>query len=799
MLIEKIIEKLDGLFAEGKGQEASQLLEDSIKQAMNEGDDNALLMLLNEMIGYMRETSQVESSYQYAQAALNLMERMEIKDSTAYATTLLNIANAYRAGGRLDDSMTYYQEVLTLYKREVDAKDMLFASLYNNISLLYQEMGDFKKAKENLVNALRIVKENEDTYFEEAVTYANLAATCLNLDEDEEAAEYFGHSIRIFEEHGIYDAHYCAALSSMGTYYYKKKEYEKAAECFEKAMSGMKAALGENEYYQRLSENLEECRRAAVQGKKAELSVANEDTGTEGKDRNQQTEAEGPVSGLALCREYYETYGKPMIQEQFAPFEGRIAVGLCGEGSDCFGFDDEVSRDHDWGPGFCMWVTDEVFAQIGERLQEAYEKLPGEFKGYQRKESLQAKGRVGVNTITGFYQRLLGKENFPQGAEKSCEGIRWAQISDEALAAAVNGQVFADPEGSFSAVRDFLRKGFPERIYYLKLAEGCARFAQSAQYNFGRMAGRGDRVAAELSLAEGMKQAMKLLYYMDGEYPPHDKWLYRGIAEKEEYADEAALILRLMEKGSDQEKIGLIEELAGKLSQKLYAKDIISDSETYLDVHTMELVKKAAWSDKTNEELAEEIAKAEFDAFDKVRNAGGRASCQNDWHTFEIMRKSQYLTWNRKMLLQYLYDFEAEYQRGHNLIEEKYGRMMESTAPEEYAAIAKNFPVLSEEKKQIIEAIVQIQVGFMEEFAARYPHLAENARLIHTYEDSLYDTSYETYLRGEISTYSDKMLELYGRFIAGLCKEGRNLAALTMENSVKLYGYRSLEEAEGVC
>ena len=67
---------------------------------------------------------------------------------------------------------------------------------------------------------------------------------------------------------------------------------------------------------------------------------------------------------------------------------------------------------------------------------------------------------------------------------------------------------------------------------------------------------------------------------------------------------------------------------------------------------------------------------------------------------------------------------------------------------------------------------------------------------MHTYDDKFYDTSYETYLRGEISTYSDKMLELYARFIVGLSQENKNLARMTMENSCRLYGYESLEDAE---
>lgn len=84
----------------------------------------------------------------------------------------------------------------------------------------------------------------------------------------------------------------------------------------------------------------------------------------------------------------------------------------------------------------------------------------------------------------------------------------------------------------------------------------------------------------------------------------------------------------------------------------------------------------------------------------------------------------------------------------------------------------------------------------MEEFAAEYPALADNARSIHTSEDNPFNTSYETYLRGELGTYSDKMLELYGRYIVAYAAEGKNLAYDIMGNSVRMYGYRDIGEAE---
>ena len=84
----------------------------------------------------------------------------------------------------------------------------------------------------------------------------------------------------------------------------------------------------------------------------------------------------------------------------------------------------------------------------------------------------------------------------------------------------------------------------------------------------------------------------------------------------------------------------------------------------------------------------------------------------------------------------------------------------------------------------------------MEEFAREYPALADNARSIHTAQDNPFDTSYETYLRGELGTYSDKMLELYGRYIVEYAKSDKNPAHDIMLNSVHMYGYSSLEEAE---
>ena len=209
-----------------------------------------------------------------------------------------------------------------------------------------------------------------------------------------------------------------------------------------------------------------------------------------------------------------------MIAGKFQAYESRIAVGLVGKGSDCFGFDDVLSQDHDFGPRFVMWVTKKVYDEIGEELQEAYDKLPSQFLGIDRIETFHGKDRSGVMIIEEFYKSLLGfdlvgmlahnNEDTASGKENLDTIKCWLSVQEYALAAAVNGEVFRDDEGIFTQYRNLLSAYYPKAVWYRKAAQTCALFSQSGQYNLPRMRRRGQLVAAELAKAECAKQAMKL-------------------------------------------------------------------------------------------------------------------------------------------------------------------------------------------------------------------------------------------------------------------------------------------------
>lgn len=742
MDMQQIYKRLQQYFAEGDTDGAEDFLIEMMKEAQQIQDYNSLIMLLNEMIGLCRESGQKDKSLGYSSQVVTLMQQLGLQDSEAYATTLLNVATACRAAGKLAEAYQFYMEVFPLYEKWLEPGDYHFASLYNNMSLLFQETEEYERAAECQGKALSILEAMEGRAFEGAVTHANLAMTLCRIAEQNDAADIAAQAaeeamtaIQTFEKLGVNDVHFAAAMAAYGDALMLTQEPSVAAEYYARALALIERLVGKTESYERVEEKLKHAKMC------------------------------GSMKGLKISRDYFEQVGKPMLLDRFPEYFDRMAIGLCGEGSDCLGFDDGISTDHDHGPGFAIWLSEEDYAKIGEKLQEAYDGLPEEWKGYRRLVSAHGNSRTGVTTYERYFKRILGISHVPQTCEE------WLYVDEYALCAAVSGEIFHDPKGTFSSMLAELKAHYPKEICNRKRLQEFALYEQCGPYNYPRMAARGDMAAANLLLAEALEHAAKVLYLSRKTYAPHKKWLLKGL-EGLEGCERATELLRelALNMSADREEVQRNMERIQELTQIL--------------------------GEEMKEQLVDEIVKMEWEAFDHVKNEGGRASCQDDFLTFEIMRKSQYLTWTNEMLMQYREDFAASTEKGWNPITEKYARMMESTAPEKYAELSENLPVISKEKKEIMEEIIAIQVAWMENFSKKYPKVAGNARAIHTYEDTPYLTSYETYLRGEIGTYSDKMLLLYGAFVADIAKEGKNLAALTMKNTVHMYGYADLETAE---
>lgn len=855
MDINQVLTEYDSMFGVKGLDEIEAFLVEQIDKAYAEPDYYSAVTLLNEIIGFCRDTSQNEKGLKYCEQDLKLMQEMGLEGSVEYATSLLNVANAYRAFGKWEDSLTLYQQTQAIYQKKLPAGEFNYASLYNNWSLLYQEMQDFDNARIMLEKALEVVSGYPDAVMPLATTHCNLAVTLLRLYQEKQAKEIYTQAVahlkkalEIHERDGGQDMHYSGVLSAMGDALYLDRRYGEAAEYYAKAMKELEKHVGRTEAYDRVAENYAAAVRlsekASDQQEAGHQGVGQPVSVTDRQASKEDEEPEADQGNLVRCRWFYEKYGAPMIHEAFPEYEHRIAVGMVGEGSDCFGFDDEISKDHDYGIGFCMWLLPEDDHQIGEALQKEYDRLLEEYRqqrinsrGYAEDAvDMFLKKRRGVFEIHAFYEDLLGTGAIwnvqgdgakqPEDESRQREPLLddvWQRLAEERLATAVNGEVFRDDLGTFTAIREQIRAYYSDEIRRNRIAEKLHEFSQYAQSNYSRMMARKDYVTADICVAEGMKAAMELCYLLDRVYAPYYKWMRKGMETLGRRSAAPQKIIKLLDGISrlelqteawknaayDPAKVNhkdqimtafdqIAEELLDEIERQGLAQRRVSidGQPPFLENYIGDVLERKV-SAMSKEEYVEKIVALEWKQFDKVENEGGRADCQNNWNTFSIMRKSQYLIWTEELLASFYQDLMEAEEKGWNLITEKYARMMESTAPEKYAELEKDLPKRSEERIAIQEEIIKIQVGWMEEFAGKYPKMAGNARSIHTSEDTPYNTSYETYLRGELGTYSEETLILYGRFIVSVQQAGKNLAYEIMNQTALLYGYESVEDAEG--
>ncbi len=292
------------------------------------------------------------------------------------------------------------------------------------------------------------------------------------------------------------------------------------------------------------------------------------------------------MKGLELSRSFYLEYGRPMIERDFADVADRIAVGLVGHGSECFRFDDELSHDHDFDAGFCIWLTNEDEKQFGFKLFRAYSNLPKEYKGYKMiQKSLFGSEHKGVHTIAEFYSRYTGTAAAPQSDEQ------WLSIPSFYLAEATNGEVFCDTLGEFTKIRNQILTGMPEDVWLKKMASKALLIAQTGQYNFARCLSHGLSGAASLALADFARAAAEMIFLLNRRHAPYYKWLFRAGRELTVLGDRVDSLEHLIADSSlnKKQKLDIIEGVCADIIAELKAQGLTNINADYLEPHAYSL------------------------------------------------------------------------------------------------------------------------------------------------------------------------------------------------------------------
>ncbi|WP_436471775.1 DUF4037 domain-containing protein [Bifidobacterium pullorum] len=580
---EAFLKGLDAIFEAHEGAtKAEPYLLQAMDDAENAGDDAGLLTVLNETMGFYRSQGRHEDNQWIVQRSIELALRMRLEGTEAWTTTLINAATSMRAAGRYDQAEDLYHQAIDSAKATLSPTDRRMAALHNNLSMLYSETGRPEQALHELEAALRVLEAasvDPSNDIDIAATHTNIALILLELPADErhtgpsgetehagapsnrmtppatspgsptdhstpaaarldEAMRHARQSLDIYRTAGQEHAgHYASALAGYAQVCLAAGHADEAVRRYRQALTVIEENYGrDNDYYRITAANLvqaqEQTAESELSGVIATPGTATPDAAASSGTVPSDTTPTHTIPGLKLARAYWNEYGKPLIAERYPEYQGRIAAGLVGHGSECYGFDDELSHDHDFGPGFCLWLTDEDYAAIGERLQADYESLPDTFMGFGPKsQTARAQGagrRIGVFRIGDFFESVTGYRQAPP-ADRPHE---WLMLDEPTLAAATNGEVFADPLGAFSKTRQGF-KLMPEDVRLSLISRRLGMIAQAGQYNLPRMLQRGDGAAAWCAINEFAEAVASLVFLINtpvsAGYMPYYKWRFAAL------------------------------------------------------------------------------------------------------------------------------------------------------------------------------------------------------------------------------------------------------------------------------
>lgn len=275
------------------------------------------------------------------------------------------------------------------------------------------------------------------------------------------------------------------------------------------------------------------------------------------------------MKGLELSEKYYNETGKPVLEKDFGDVMPFLAVGLVGSGSECFGFDDETSVDHDFEPSFCIFIPDDeniVSSQTAFRLERTYKSLQKDFCGYKVQGVSPAGGsRRGVIRIGDFYQSKTGHRDGSLSLEE------WCTVSEFFISEAVNGKIFFDNYGKFSEIRRNL-SSMPRDALLKRLAGNLAAAAQSGEYNYLRCISHGETAAAQLTLFEFEKAAVNSFFLINETYQPYFKWKYRALRSFPDSVDIAEKLEFLISSPNGYDNIDSKLEIIASVTNRLVKK-----------------------------------------------------------------------------------------------------------------------------------------------------------------------------------------------------------------------------------
>ena len=504
-----------------------EILIETEKEYSSESDE--YIKALNELGGTLKYVGHYDEAEASLLKSLEIIKKKYGDNNLPYATSLLNLTEVYRFAQKFNLLEENYKKIVKIYQDNSADNSFSYAGLCNNFGLYYQNVGNMKAAYELHLKSLDILKnyDSEEYLLEYAVTLSNLFNPCYQLEMKEKAVKYLYKAIEIFEKNvGKEHPLYSASLNNMAIYYYNERQLEKAIEFFEKAAEISKKTMGlDSDNYKNILSNIEfikeELEKKSNTNSSQKTKVNNNEV-----EENLIKEDLKNIKGLELSKRYFYDLVLPEFKKNLNDILPLCAFGLVGEGSECYGYDDKISQDHDFGPSVCIWLRKDDYLKHKDKINEVLKKLPKTYLGFQElKESEWGSDRRGLLNIEDFYFKFLGSSKAPETIAD------WQKIPETALATVTNGEVFLDNLGEFTKVRKDLLNYYPEPMRQNKIATRLMNISQHGQYNYTRCLKRNDLVAANQCLYLFVDEVIHLVFLLNRRYKIFYKWSNRALLD----------------------------------------------------------------------------------------------------------------------------------------------------------------------------------------------------------------------------------------------------------------------------
>ncbi len=567
MKLDELIKKREQYQTEGNILKEIEILREILNETEKQYglESDEYIKALNELGGTLKYVGY------YDEAETNLLKSLEIikkkygDNNLPYATSLLNLTEVYRFAQKFNLLEENYKKIVKIYQDNSADNSFSYAGLCNNFGLYYQNVGNMKAAYDLHLKSLDILKhyDSEEYLLEYAVTLSNLFNPCYQLGMKEKAVEYLYKAIEIFEKNvGKEHPLYSASLNNMAIYYYNERQLEKAIEFFEKAAEISKKTMGlDSDNYKNILSNIEFIKEEL--GKISDTSSSQKNKVDNNKiGENLIKEDLKNIKGLELSKRYFYDLVLPEFEKNLNNVLPLCAFGLVGEGSECYGYDDKISQDHDFGPSVCIWLRKDDYLKHKDKINEVLKKLPKTYLGFQElKESEWGSDRRGLLNIEDFYFKFLGSLKAPETIAD------WQKIPETALATVTNGEVFLDNLGEFTKVRKDLLNYYPEPMRQNKIATRLMNISQHGQYNYTRCLKRNDLVAANQCLYLFVDEVIHLVFLLNRRYKIFYKWSNRALLDLKILGREIHKLLEDMVFA--QNKIPYVRKICKVLAEEL--------------------------------------------------------------------------------------------------------------------------------------------------------------------------------------------------------------------------------------